>query len=164
MNDIIIKQDNSKQFNLILLAALLTAMGVFLIFQNFILFKIIGIIDTIFFGFCLTVIFYKYIKPKDILIIGENGFTDNSTLLNVGFISWEYVDDVYIYSHILSNNKCIRVKLREFNKLNIPRIKAVKYNKSLSSAEITITLQSTTAKYEDILEIMQKYLLLYSSK
>jgi hypothetical protein len=163
MNEIVIKQRASKQFTLLLLSILMIACSIFCVFLDVrvvvlaIVVRFFGIFGTLFFGFCFIFILYRLIKPKDILVIGEKGFIDNSTVKSKGFISWEYVDYIYIYSMPVVNEKFIAVKLKKNGNMDIPNIKADPFSK----AEINITLNSTKEKYEDILQTMQTFLSSY---
>ena len=164
MNETVIKQNNSKLIMFFLIGALLTALFLILIIiiinDNItaggrfsfkddsarIVFLVIFIIATLMFGFLAICSFYRLLRPSDVLVINEKGFTYNSSLHSKSFIPWEYVDDIHIIKY--NRNKYI----------------AVKTNGNFTGAEINISLGITDAKYEDVLELMQNSLSEYRSQ
>ena len=172
VNEIKIKQKTSKQVSLFFLSILMITASVYCVLLGFsfientfsgilsiriVLFFVgfVGIIGVIFFGLCLLFIAYSLIKPKDILIINEKGFTDNSTIKSIGFISWDFVDDIYIFNFL--DQKFISVKIKESSNIKIPKIDP------FSKAEINITLNSTNENYDEVFENMQSFLYEYRS-
>ena len=165
MSDVVIKQKASKQFIIVLSSVILIIMCISLIspdehWGRFVeAVRLTGILGTVLWGLVFIFSFYRLIRPKDILIIGEKGFTDNSSLMSIGFVAWEYVDNIYIYSWL--GVKILAIKLKEINNVNIPKAKKlltiINVNKFFSKAEINILLTATDEKYEDVLSHMMLY-------
>lgn len=167
MNEIIIKQSFSKQLKLTILAVLMTGVSIFVLMHNKIFYKIIGITGTFFFGFCLIVIFVRLVNPRAVLIINEKGFTDNCasfSFSNIGFIPWESVNKIYISS--LLTQKYISVEINGIEKYLSSKYHKIMINtnSALGYPGVTISLNSTDEKCENVIKIMQEYLDTYRTK
>lgn len=165
MKEIRVKQNNGKQLMLLLLAIIMVTLSVAIFFLNDetsikrIVMMAIGVIGTLFFSLCLLFILKRFLHPKDILVINEKGFEDNSSLFSVGFVSWDMVKRVYI-SNVMSQS-FISVEVNNLEKLfeNLPKskIKAIKLNQSLGYPPISITLNSTKENMMEVLEKMRGF-------
>lgn len=161
MEDMVIKQNQNKQFKLVLLGLVMAAISVFVLImgvnESDIRFTIIGGIGTMFFGACFAIIIRRFLKPTDILIVDRNGITDHSTATSVGFISWEDIKDIFI-TRCLSQ-RSISIKLKNTSKLlshmTLTRSIYNRLNARVSSgAQISITLQSTDVDINEIVKMM----------
>lgn len=172
MGEIIIKQNQGKQFGLIIMGIIMVASSIFILivdsefFGSILIAKFIGIIGFLFFGACLIFIIKRFINPKNILVIGEKGITDNSSAISIGFIPWEAIDEVFISTVILQ--KFIAVKINNIEKrledMPIAKKKVLKSNIALCGAAICINLNATKYKHKDVLEIIQRYMKFYKTK
>ncbi|MCM1988723.1 STM3941 family protein [Oceanirhabdus seepicola] len=82
-------------------------MGSGLIIDESIYFFIIGVIGTVFFGFCTCYSIYRIIKNTPSLEITSKGIFDNSNLMRIGQVSWNEIKDVFTYIEI--NNKMLAI-------------------------------------------------------
>lgn len=162
VNEVIIKENKKKVIPYIILGSIMLIASIFVIFIGVIESKIvniiIGIIGTILFGMCFIFIVKTTFKSNAILIIGENGITDMSTLCSVGFISWEEIKSVYITKRF--SVKFIAVEVHEVNKL-INRIAlwkqvAMKLNLMIKYPPVTIVLNTADMEYNEVLSLIQK--------
>jgi len=179
MKEIRIKQSVGKQIKLLLLAIIMVALSIAAAIiigsssdyikgneARKILHTAVMIISALFFGVALIFLLFRIIRPKDVLIINENGFTDRSAISSVGFVPWASVEQIYISS--VMNQSFISVEIHDadnFKSLS-PRHKRIfrKANSSLGFPAINITLNSAKEGYEDVLSLLQKYLDAYRSK
>ena len=156
MNDIRILQSTRKQAVLVFCAVVAVSVSVFVFLQGDMVpafIRVVGMLGALFFGMCLVFIAYRLIKPKEILIINAHGF-----------VSWEYVEEIYITS--MMNQKFISVKTNESFTPNCSKGKMIfaKINAFIGYEGINITLQSSSAKIDDVLDVMQEHLAAYRSK
>ncbi|ERJ11143.1 STM3941 family protein [Haloplasma contractile] len=129
--------------------------------------KFIIMIASLFIAFGMIVYFIQIFENKPLLIINKNGFTDNSTLLSLGFISWEEVIELYEksdYINELKNIHFIAVRLKDINKLlnTVSKIKSKLIRSNLDT--ILISVVTSTYKDQEVLEIMQYYFDSYKEK
>lgn len=160
MDEIIIKQKQSKQFGFVILGAIFLYISLgMLLFETSIILRIVGLIGTLFFGICFIFIILRFIKPKDILVINQEGFVDNSTAVSIGFISWKYVDRICIKTNSVEKLIVIDINNDEQVFKNVSKIKMIfiELNKKLGYSPISISLSPTNVKYMDIIQKMQKY-------
>lgn len=165
---VVIKQSFLKQLFITVLAALMMCAGIFLVItrSDFIAF-IIGIICTFIFGIFFIFFIIRLLFSKTILTIDSTGFIDCSSFMAKGkIVYWSEVNDIYISS--ISGKKFISVILKEpYDYLEkLPYIKRLmtKANVKLSFDYILITLQATNAKYDDVLDIMNKFFLSHKNE
>lgn len=158
MDKIVIKQSLRKMILLLLGSALLTAMGAFCILegikQSDLVYSVVGILGVLYFGFYLICYLYRILKPKDILVIDENGVTDQSTVTSVGEIPWDNIE--CFYKRKLLFNKYICVKLKDNQKI-LSQLKPwkrtiLKLNTPSGFEVVSITLDITDAKIDNVLE------------
>ena len=161
----VIKQNQRKQFLLILLSIIMLSGAFFVFFYNKdiseikYINKIIGAIGIIFFGACLIFIIKRFIKPKDILVIDQNGILDNSTAVSIGFIPWNEIKSVYINRVFTETFICVEVENIEekLKGLSFFKRNMIKFNLKMGNAPVSITLNSTNYKPEEVLEIIKNY-------
>ncbi len=125
---------------------------------NFII-KLAALADVMFFGYCMLFYIKRNQENKDLVIVDKNGITDNSSVISVGFIPWEDINEIYINS-ILSN-KFILVKLKNedkyLNKSSFFKQKAMLENRKMGYEIIDITLNSTGVQPEKFLQEILEY-------
>ncbi len=164
--EVIIKQSQQKQFSLILLGIIMVFLSAFvfgtndsyLFGLNFIP-KIIGGIGIIFFGACLIFIIKGFISPQNILVIDQKGITDKSSAISIGFISWGDIESCYITTVFNQKFISIDVKNLEEKIKELPFYKRVmiNLNRKMGYSPVSITLNSTKYKPEEVLEIIHNY-------
>lgn len=130
----------------------------FIINVVYILYKLLLAFGFVFFGFCSLYYIKRAISGKNILVVDENGITDNSSLLAFGFIPWKDIDNIYIDSSVgnefielvLNNEEYYRKKLHGLKKL------AVSANKKMKHQMVCITLNSTGISPKTLLPKIHK--------
>ncbi len=167
-DQIIIKQSFLKQLSLTFLGVLMVGASLLLVVtQNDPFTWFIGIVGVVFFGVCLAFIVIRLIKPKHILIIDADGFTENSTAMAAGTrINWSEVQDIYLSSILTQKFICVVLKDPDAFMRKLPPIKKMmtKANAASSFAQIQINLSSTTAKYGEVLSTMKDFHLANQAK
>lgn len=120
---------------------------------------ILSIVGILFFGIVMIYLINKIFNNKPILIINKDGFTDDSTISALGFVSWCEVKTISLL-HI-GQLKMIGVDLVDLGSLLINKPwytkKLIKGNLSMNYPPITINLQSSKESLEEVLAIMNKY-------
>lgn len=72
--------------------------------------QLIGLPSIAFFGICLVIYTKRIFSPHPLLIIDEQGITDNSSALAIGFIPWKDIENVEL-RHML-NQTFISVEVK----------------------------------------------------
>ncbi|MEM1484542.1 STM3941 family protein [Oscillospiraceae bacterium PP1C4] len=164
---VIIEQSFIKQLRLTLLGVVMLGVSLFLVVvrDSFFTF-LIGIVGSVFFGMCFAFILYRLARPKNILVIDSNGFTDNSTAIAGATIYWHEVEGIFISSICKQLFICVTLKDTDkfLKKLHPAKAMLVKANMALSSAPIQISLSSTNAKYDEVISIMKNYHFAHQAK
>lgn len=172
MNEkIVIKQSPLKQLLYVFLCIIMTAASVYVFFSGRLLFginymdKIIGTAGIIFFGVGSIILLKGFISPKDILIIDQNGITDNSSNVSIGFVPWNEIKSVYLEE--IGNDDFISIELenieKKLEKLPLYKRKAINANLKLGYPPILLNLYLTKYKPEEVLDIIKKYKEVYGS-
>ncbi len=121
---------------------------------------IVSIIGILFFVVATIYVVLNFFKDKPVLSIGEDGFIDNSTMAAIGFISWKEIKSISLL-HI-GKLTMIGVELFDLNKVLVNKSwykkKLINGNLSVNYPPITINLNSSREKPEQVLIIMNKYL------
>lgn len=160
METVVIKQNQKKQFLLVILGIIMTFAGIFVLItglkEKLLIDIIIGILGTMFFGACLFFIVNRFIHPIEILIIDDRGITDNSTATSVGFIGWMDIEDIFITSQFMQ--KFISIKLKEesniLNKNKGLNKGYLKFSNKYFKSHISITLQASNTNINEILDLL----------
>lgn len=103
-------------------------------------FKLVGLIGIIFFGYIGIYYIKRSVEGTPLVIVNEEGITDNSSSTSVGFIAWENIENMYIKSTL--GNKFIHLNLKT-------KIKNRNY--------VDITLNSTGISPENFLQQILEY-------
>ncbi len=161
MKDLVVEQDQLKQFKFVLLGLTMVLASLLVLImgssKSNVVFVMIGIMGTIFFGFCFLFILKRFIFPKAILMVDSRGITDHSSATSVGLIPWEEIEDVFMTQTF--NQEFITIKLNNtatrLSEKNFVRSIFNKCNTALySEGQICITLQSTRADINEVLKII----------
>ena len=135
----------------------------FVIFEISLVVTVVGYISIIFFGLCGIFYIKELFCQKPAFIVDENGITDNSSSISIGFIPWQDIEGVYL-NHVLSES-FIRVDINNeqhyLNKASSFKRKMMQANISLGSGLVNINLNTTKVKpakiIYDIEELFKKY-------
>lgn len=162
--EMIIKQNLKKQLTLAILAIIMVLPSVFIIIadtngaRKFIN-RIVGTFGFIFFGVCLIFLIKRLIKPKNILVINDKGIEDNSSAISLGFIPWDSIEEVYLSQVVTERFICININNidERLNELSFVKRTLIKINLLFGYAPVSITLNSTKYKHEDVIKIIKSY-------
>jgi hypothetical protein len=170
MEDVVIRQSKRKLIKLIVLNIFILAICLLCIligtFEHELFPLVIGIIGLTFFGFCFLFFIQRLMRPKEILIINDNGIIDHSSATSIGAVSWEEIDSFY-RRNILSNS-FICVKLKDENqtlsRLKPWKIRLLKLNTPVGCEPVSITLDTADAEFTSVLNTLQRKLQEYNEK
>lgn len=125
--------------------------------------KIILIVGFFFFGYCFVYYMKSHIAKEVILQIDHKGVIDNASEIELGFISWNDIERIYIVK--VMGKQLIQIKIRNeeqyLSKLNSFKRKMVKVNLKMGYEIISITLNATKYNIKDICDLMNEYLIEY---
>lgn len=134
--------------------------------ESAIIYKVIGLIASVFFGSCTIYNFLRTIKAKPLLTITLDGIIDSSSASAYGFISFleiEHIEEVNIFGQ-----QVIGITLKDFEafskKLTPVKIKSARASMRMNLPPVAIRVD--TAKdisLKDIVTLLQKRLADYSS-
>jgi|GEM_PF-981961 len=173
---IIVKQSAKGTFLFSLGALVLAVLSLFLvlvdvrtfatgsrIFQNptvYVIVKVAAVIGVVFFGYAFFYLVKRAKQGKAILVVDENGVTDNSSSVSFGFIPWGDIDEVRVDA--VFGNNCIELLLNNeqeyLDKLSGLKKQAILANKKMGYPAVCITLNSTGADPHALLPGIQKKL------
>ncbi|MEI5995419.1 STM3941 family protein [Candidatus Enterococcus mansonii] len=166
--DFIVYQSKGKQLLLIFLSIIMTGGSAFLLFHRTVdlrtspyIFKIVGIVGFLFFGFCLYYFIKQFFIGKKVVVLTADGFYDYSSAIATKdlLIPWKDVVDIALFNIVGQEFISVKLKNREeFLASLSPLIrKSVQANLKLGSNEININLQN--AKDVSLEELLERMLL-----
>ncbi|MEN8435351.1 hypothetical protein NX821_002558 [Clostridium septicum] len=165
MSSIIIKENRNELKNLIALGTIIVLLSLLILFKGVynlnVIFIIVGIIGSIFFGYCYVFTIMKLIKPKPLIVVNNSGIIDNSTAVSIGVISWDNIIDFRIEKHF--NNEYIAIYVNNLNSLikalhPLKRI-VIRLNIMFKFSPILIYIGCADISSEEILNILKKQLI-----
>jgi hypothetical protein len=169
MNEVIIKQSKKKGIQLIILSIFILIVSIYVLAMSLIhvevLFIIVGIIGTVFFGVCFIFIVKTVICKTPLLLIREDGITDMSTATSVGFIAWGEIESISV-----RNSKQKYIEITVYSPIEIKkRISffkrvAMKANTIFHIPPVLILLNIVDIEFNEALSLMQKRLEEYRTK
>ena len=143
------------------------------IYHDFIYYRIVGVIGSVFFSFGLFLFGKNCINPKTILEIDEKGIFNLSKHHSMEFIPWSdiekfSIDRITIANSRNMNNSLISINLKDDNKYidkaeGIQK-KLIVVNKNLGYPVCSINLTGADKKREDVLLILSEYLLKFRER
>lgn len=136
--------------------------------------KIIWIIGIIFFGFATLYLIYRTIAKKELVIVDENGITDNSSAVSIWFIPWNDIKNIEIktiesqkisslipYKRTIEKRKFISLTLNNEDKYleQIPQRKKMFLlsNNQIGLGIVNITLVGTGVDINKFYQKLIKY-------
>lgn len=161
MNRVVIKQNQFKSLWLLLLACIMTAGCIWLCQTTRSLFYfLVSIFGSLFGIACLLYFLYRFLKPKDVLIINSDGFIDTSSFVSVGFVPWSNVSSICIRRVEHKELICITLHDTEAVLSNVPAYKghSINGNISLGYAPNMIGLDFASENIKTVFPIMKEYL------
>ena len=166
MNRVVIKQNQFKTLWLLLIGCILDATCIWLLHINLskrdFLYVAFG---SVFFAVCVLYILYRLIKPRDVLVIASDGFTDASSSGSVGFVPWSNVERIYIGKVKIPRARpdeefiCVTLHNTEAVLSELPSYKrfGMEFNISAGNAPIMIGFRLASESIETVFPMMQEY-------
>lgn len=162
-NKTYINQNNKKVMVNVFLTLIMCGLSVYCLIRSagnlklsFALFYMLaGGCGLAFFGTALGYSLYRLIKKPVFLLVEEEGITDNTSLLSLGFIPWESVSNYYI------KDKCLCVKLEDSystaQKQSWLKRFTIFANIKMGYEAVCISDQLTDYTKENILQVFEIY-------
>lgn len=132
------------------------ALLLFGVFENRIIYIVIGAVATLFFGISFFFACVRALRPKPLLTITEEGIFDTSTAVAVGFIAFSQIQTVSQIN--IAGQKALGIRLKDceafLNTLPKSKQQAIRTNQKLNLPPITIRLD--TSAFASLAEIAEK--------
>lgn len=124
-----------------------------------IILKIVLFIGVFFFGFGAICFFKRGNKKREFLIIDNDGITDYTTAISLGFIPWEDIETVYVDGVL--GERFIELEIKNEDKylknLNLLKKMFIYGNKKMGHQIVCITLNTTPYSISEVLSVINKY-------
>jgi len=164
MDEIIIEENKGKLKELIRIGILILLVEIFLVGvgvkKGIMLPIIIGVIGLLFFGTCFVFMVNRLRKPAPLLVVGEDGIIDRSTMTSVGFIPWRQIKLIKIYKSF--NQEFIGIdlySLKELEKgISMAKRLAIKINIVFKYPPIGISLNTANVECKEVVSLIEKRL------
>lgn len=119
--------------------------GLLFLFSSDFFAILIGLFSIVFFGWGFIILFKRIFTSHSLLIVDEQGMTDHSSALALGFVPWEDIENVQL-RHML-NQTFISVSVKDqeayLAKMSTLQRNATKANLKMGYPLINITLNTT---------------------
>lgn len=125
---------------------------------NPIVIKTVGIISILFFGATGIYGLQKTFDNKMVLIIDENGITDNTNATSIGLIEWADIMDIKTYQVMSTKSLLIKVNNPEkyiVRSKNRIQTNIMKTNMKMVGTPLSITATTLHYKFDDLEKIVQ---------
>lgn len=123
-----------------------------------ILLAVIGTVSILFFGFCLWIYIRKLVANTPLLILSEEGITDQASYGAAGLIRWEEIEDIGTMS--MANQQFLCIFTHDptlvVNRLTGLQRMLMRMNKGLSSAQAHIPLKMLNCPLPQLIEEIEK--------
>lgn len=164
MNDIIIRESISKVVKTIIWGIVFIFLGSWYsfvgVFDNIIIYLIIGMLILLVCITGLCFIIKNVIYKRALLTINDNGINDRSTVSSVGFVDWRNIKSVYKLEKF--KQKFLAIDVVDLNKVvnNISPLKKfiIKLNLKLKYPVICINLDTADMELDEVLKIISRRL------
>ena len=123
--------------------------------------KNILVIGFFFFGYGSFYYINRMRCYKELLIINDEGITDNSMAISLGFIPWEDIEDAYIDGVFGCNfiELKVRNEAKYLREIHILKKIVIYLNKKMGHQIACITLNTTKYSLDDVLGKIKEYML-----
>lgn len=170
MNEVIIKEDKKKGIKLLVLGFIMVLTSIYVLMIGLIetkpIYLIIGIISTVFFCTCFIFVIKCMLSSMPLLLVGEDGVTDRSTVSSVGFIAWEEIQSIYVEKNF--NQRYIGISVYDLNevmkRISLLKKIVIKINLMLRYAPLSINLYTADMDFHEVLAVLQEGLEEYRAK
>ena len=131
--------------------------------DNNIFIKTILLICSLFFIITCSVYIKNYLKNKGaLLILDMNGITDLSNVMSIGFIPWNDIESIYLFSDNGSVNN-VSLKLideeKYYSKLSPLKKTLINANKNKGYPMVLIELSTAGISAEQCYEMIKKFII-----
>jgi len=120
--------------------------------------RAVSAFGVVFFALCTLAIIKVRFKNRNVLIVNNEGITDYSSSIALGFIPWSDVEELYITK--VNDVKFIEVAIkneeRYLEKLKGWQRKAIGINRKMGQQVVLINLTFTGHDPEEVLNVMQE--------
>lgn len=126
-------------------ALIFVILGLLFLFSSDFFAILIGLFSIIFFGWGFIILIKRIFTSHSLLIVDEQGMTDHSSALALGFVPWEDIENIQL-RHML-NQTFISVSVKDqeayLAKMSTLQRNATKANLKMGYPLINITLNTT---------------------
>jgi hypothetical protein len=157
METLVISNSRWRYVLLLLVCLGFVATGVFLVKKATTTFEAwAGWPSIIFFGAAIPLFIWQIFDRRPRLTINELGINDRT--MGVGLIPWSEITDAYIKSIRGNNFICLVARNPEMwtSKFSAAKKAMIKTNKALGFSELNVNLSGTSARPEEIHELILK--------
>jgi hypothetical protein len=120
----------------------------------------IGGIGLAFFGFAAVTLFLKIVRNKPSVVVDERGISDNSAVINAGFIPWSDIERVFLTQ--IAGNTSIAIVPRDpeafMNKYNPAMKKLMQVNMSMMNFPVGLPASALALPAGKLIKQMEVYL------
>jgi hypothetical protein len=171
--DIVIPVSKGKLVLLLAGALAFVALGIWMVndppvlnnpkYRNKYVIMAMGYLSIAFFGLCAYFIAKKLPQKEPGLVIGQNGFTDQSGAMAVGWVPWVDVEDISIFT--IQGQKHIMVQVRNpstyLNRAAGYKRKMMEINDRTYGTPIAITANGLQVSFDELFGLMKDALVRY---
>ncbi|MFU2163320.1 STM3941 family protein [Streptococcus pluranimalium] len=126
-------------------ALMFVIFGLLFLFSSDLFAILIGLLSIAFFGWVFIILIKRIFTSYSLLIVDEQGITDHSSALALGFVPWKDIENVQL-RHML-NQTFISVSVKDqeayLAKMSVLQRNATKANLKMGYPLINITLNTT---------------------
>lgn len=118
-----------------------------------------------FFALCTFFIIKVRFKNRHVLVVNQEGFTDHSSTIALGFIPWSDVEEMHTtkVGDVTFIEVAIRNEERYLEKLKGWQRKAIDINRGMGQQAVLINLTFTGYDPKEVLDVMQEAFSQYQS-
>lgn len=124
----------------------------------------IGMMSILFFGPAAALIAYKFFDRKPGLVLSEDGFTDNSSVISAGFVPWS--DVVKLKNYDISGQRSLMIAVRDpekyIKRYGPLRRMFVRANQRWYGGPIGITANTLRIRQSELYALFQAHLDAYA--
>lgn len=137
-----------------------TVIGLWLLLMqnSLLIYRVIGVVNILFFGFMASIVARKLQDDTPGLIIDEVGIDDNSSGVAVGLILWRDIKDVFVVE--IANQKFIMVEVYnpEYyieRQTHYLQKKAMEYNLKTYGSPLSITTNGLKCTFDKLYKLIK---------
>ncbi|GIP41205.1 hypothetical protein J31TS4_44850 [Paenibacillus sp. J31TS4] len=116
----------------------------------------IGIICTLFFGFCLAYLLLRFIRRTPSLVVDDEGIVDQSSAIGGGRIRWDEMEDLKLY--VFMNQAFIGIRLHDpesfLDRQGTWKRLLMKANRRMVDAPVNIAQTAVALPLDELYELL----------